>query len=387
MTAALSLSSAAQTAPADMRVFHSFAESEAVWRTIEASGQLMTPYQRYDLLSQWQKHIGEPAGIRPLIAVAFDPDRRPVALWPLGIRRAGPFKVAQFLGGTHVNFNMPVWRRDALLAVDAAALRAMIQPLGDCVDVLVLMQQPFAWQGDANPLALLPHALCPNSGYRGPLEADFDNLLRSRTSSDTRKKMRKKERGLAAHGDVRFFRAEGSDCDRVLDVFFAQKAARMQERGISDIFSEPDTRQFVHAAVRSGAIELYALAVNDVIVATFGGIVGAGDRFCGMFNSMSAHDFRNESPGEQLLVQLVRRCCERGLNTFDLGTGDAAYKALFAPDREALFDSFLPLTPAGKLIALAAQTKGGVKRMIKQNPRLWSAIETARRLRGSLTKA
>lgn len=386
MTAALRSFPGAEPAAATVRVFNSFADSENAWRAIEGADAVMTPYQRYDLLSLWQRHIGEPAGVTPFIVVAFDDNGAPCSLWPLGCRRNGPFKVAEFLGGSHVNFNMPIWRRGALADFDETALRNVLSQIGGA-DALVLKQQPFVWQGTPNPLGALPHAACANSGYRGPLDRDFENLLRSRTSSDTRKKMRKKERALAGHGTVEFGRVAAELMDRALDTFFAQKAARMQERGISDIFSEPDTRHFVDAAVRSGAIELYALTVNDTVVATFGGVVGSGDRFCGMFNSMSANAFRQESPGEQLLVQLVRHCCERGLNTFDLGTGDAAYKALFAPDREALFDSFLPLTPAGKLIALAAQTKGGVKRMIKQNPRLWSAIETARRLRGSLTKA
>ena len=77
-------------------------------------------------------------------------------------------------------------------------------------------------------------------------------------------------------------------------------------------------------------IELYALKVDDIILATMGGTVGGG-RFCGMFNSMLSDRFEIESPGEQLLTQLVRHCCERGLTGFDLGIGELQYKGHVLP--------------------------------------------------------
>jgi len=73
--------------------------------------------------------------------------------------------------------------------------------------------------------------------------------------------------------------------------FFAQKADRMHELGLVDSFSALGTRAFIEAAATHElaqarpAIELYACAVGDKIVATYGGVV-AGGRFCGVFSSM-----------------------------------------------------------------------------------------------------
>ena len=224
-------------------------------------------------------------------------------------------------------------------------------------DLLKLVNQPLTWGGATNPFALLPHQRAANYAFSGGLIPDFDALLRARTNAAARKKMRKKERTLAGYGAVRFARAEGQrDIRHALDVFFKQKSARMRAHGLHDVFADPNVRRFIEDAATTPRpdgkplIELYALSVDDMIVATMGGIVGRG-RFCAMFNSITSGRYAVESPGEQLIVQLVRQCCERGLDTFDLGIGEARYKNLFCNDAEPLFDSFLPLSAAGWLPA------------------------------------
>jgi CelD/BcsL family acetyltransferase involved in cellulose biosynthesis len=163
----------------------------------------------------------------------------------------------------------------------------------------------------------------------------------------------------------------------------------MRALGLPDVFSTPGVRRFVEATAMertaSGQFlaELYALSVGDIIVATVGGIVGRG-RFCAMFNSILQGRYAAESPGEQILVNLVRQCCERGLDTLDLGVGEARYKTMFCSDAEPLFDSYWALSPAGRPAAFAFRMAASVKRTIKQHPGLWSAICALRRLRARI---
>ena len=243
-----------------------------------------------------------------------------------------------------------------------------------------LPNQPLTWDGATNPFALLPHQRAASYGFSGALVPDFEALLRSRTNAETRKKMRKKERALASSGELHFERAiEPDDVRRVLDAFFKQKSARMRALGTPDAFAFPGVRRFVEAAaiepLRDGKplIELYALSVDDIIVATMGGIVGGG-RFCAMFNSIIQGRFAVESPGEQLILKLVRNCCERGLVTFDLGVGEARYKNLLCGDTEPLFDNYLPLSAAGRLFAFTFATGAAAKRTIKQRHALWALV-------------
>jgi len=166
----------------------------------------------------------------------------------------------------------------------------------------------------------------------------------------------------------------------------------MRALGIQNVFAEPGVRRFIEAATTEHCaggkppIELYALSVDDIIVATMGGIVGGG-RFCAMFNSIAQDRFAIESPGEQLIVNLVRGCCERGLNTFDLGLGEAHYKNMFCGDTEPLFDSYLPLNAGGRLLAFAFAIAATIKRTIKQYTALWSMVCALRRLRARLSTA
>jgi len=252
----------------------------------------------------------------------------------------------------------------------------------------MLTNQPLTWAGATNPFALLPRQASASFGYSGALVPDFEALLRARTNAAARKKMRKKERTLAELGAVRFERVTGDEAIRhVLDVFFKQKAARMRAMGASDAFAEPGVRRFIEAGTASrdgdALIELYALSVDDIVVATMGGITGGG-RFCAMFNSIATGRYAAESPGEQLLVNLVRQCCERGFDTFDLGIGESRYKGLFCGDAEPLFGSYWPLTAAGRWVVLAFRVLAALKRAIKQRPALWAIVRATRALRAWL---
>jgi CelD/BcsL family acetyltransferase involved in cellulose biosynthesis len=372
---------------ASIEIFEDMAAAEPHWRALEQANSLSTPYQHYDFLNLWQRHIGAAAGVTPFIVVGFNALGAPLFLWPFGRRALGRFKVVEFLGGKHANFNMALWRRETAAGTGTQDLRAVFAHLTGRADLLKLVNQPLTWAGATNPFALLAHQHAANFGFSGALVPDFEALLRARTNAAARKKMRKKERTLASFGELRFERANGAnEIRRVLDIFFKQKSARMRACGVSDVFAAPDVRRFVEAAATEKfadgepLIELYALSVDDIIVATMGGIVGGG-RFCGMFNSIAQGRFTVESPGEQLIVNLVRRCCERGFDTFDLGVGEAHYKNLFCGDSEPLFDSHLPLSLAGRALSFAFGAAAAAKQAVRQRPELWAMVKAMRRLR------
>lgn len=378
---------------AEVTVFTDMAAVEPHWRALEQSCVLATPYQHYDFLKLWQRHVGAVGGVSPFVVVGFNPYGTPLFLWPLGLRQVAGLRVVEFLGGKHANFNMALWRSDVASQLLASDLEAVLDRLGPEADLLKLTNQPLTWGGATNPFALLPHQRAANYAFSGELIPDFDALLRARTNAAARKKMRKKERTLATYGVVRFARARGMrEIRHALDVFFKQKSARMRTQGLHDVFGDPNVRRFIEdAATTTGPdgqppIELYTLSVDDMTVATMGGIVGRG-RFCAMFNSIVNGRYAVESPGEQLIVQLVRQCCERGLDTFDLGIGSARYKNLFCSDAEPLFDSFLPLSTAGALPAVSYRIAATAKRVIKERAALWAVVKGMRGLRARLSPA
>lgn len=369
-------------------IFGTVAAAEPHWRALERGNAVATPYQRFDFLALWQRHVGTQSGVKPLIVVSFDAAGAPVLLLPFGVRRIGALRAVEFLGGKHTNYNAPVCARGLAAGFTRTELDDVLSRLALHADVLLLTNQPVSWQGAGNPLGLLPHQLSPSLNHSGELPQNFDVLFRERCNAATRKKIRKKAERLAKHGTVLFTRAKTpGEIRRVLDAFFAQKSARMRAQGIANAFDEPAARRMIEAGVTESAgngapvIELYSLSVDDVIIATLGGTVGSG-RFSAMFNSISYDRFAVETPGEQLLIHVVRACCERGLTSFDLGVGEARYKNLLCGDANSLFDSFIGLTPAGRILAFAAHWGAALKRLIKQSPVLWPLAKATRRLRG-----
>jgi CelD/BcsL family acetyltransferase involved in cellulose biosynthesis len=236
----------------------------------------------------------------------------------------------------------------------------------------------------ANPMLQAPHREAASRAYTGELQSDFEALLKERMGANSRKKLRQKERQLAALGPVGFQRARTSaEIDQVLAAFFAQKAARMREQGLSNAFDAAGVKEFTRAAAHGidpdtgePVIELYALWVGGKIIATFGGIVADG-RFSGMFNSIAGAEFRNCSPGELLLANVIRMCCERGLQKFDLGIGDAAYKQVYCRDAETLYDSVIPITAAGQVAAPLWRAGLAVKGKVKKSDTLLRAARFA----------
>jgi CelD/BcsL family acetyltransferase involved in cellulose biosynthesis len=378
---------------AHVAMFDTLADAEPYWRRLERANTVATPYQRYDFLAPWQRSVGERAGVTPAVAVGYDAQGEPLVLCPFGRRRIGAATVAEFLGGKHANFNMALWRRGVAETVGLTELRNLLTGIrgsGHGIDLLLMRNQPLAWNGVANPFALLPHQPAPSFGFRGALERDFDALMQRQISSVQRSKLRRKERNLAAHGAVRYWRVDNpADIKLVLDTFFAQKAERMRELGLADVFEASGVREFICSAASrhpdegEPAIELYAMAVGDRIVATAGGVAADG-RFCTMFNSMIRGELAQKSPGLLLLCNLVRMTCARGFHTFDLGVGEAQYKDMFCSEPEPLFDSFLPLTTLGRTLAAGARALYRVKRGVKQSTALWQAVQAIRHLRARI---
>src|SRR5690348_443071 len=95
MTMAAAMESRTAEAPARSKsgsiaqidVITDLASAEAAWRNLEARDQLVTGYQRFDLLNLWQREVGARDAATPLILIARDAEHRPLLLLPLALKR------------------------------------------------------------------------------------------------------------------------------------------------------------------------------------------------------------------------------------------------------------------------------------------------------------
>lgn len=365
---------------------------EADWRALEASA-LLTPYQAYDWVRPYVETVGRAEGMTFRFVRIEGGRGELLALLPLVITRRLGTRFAEFIGGKHANYHMALYRPEFAQALDAAATAALLREIGAAIggiDALFFVNQPTDWQGIANPLALLAAGASPSRAYKLTLEpGDCEGTLRRSMSKHARKKLTTKRNRFAEFGHSALVRAQSeSEIERVLDAFLAQKAARFTQMGVPDPFAAPAIRAFLRqgalgAPGSAPAIELYSLDLAGQSVATYVGAV-QGRRFSGMATSFDlASDAARTSPGEILLVDLIRLKCQAGVTVFDLGVGEARYKTTICDDKDDLVDTFFPLTAKGHAYARFSAAKRALKRRIKASP---LALKLAHRTLGLLKR-
>ncbi len=357
---------------------------EPLWRELQDEG-VSSPYQRFDWVRAYVDAHAAADGFTPRILVVRDLSGRPSLLLPLAVERRAGLRIARLIGGKQANYGMPLMAAGA--RPSAAELRTLLREVGARalrLDAFLFATLPLAWRGVPNPLAEGGHP-SPSDGYRLALDADPDATLKRAFSSQTRGKLRRKERLLEGIGPVRHVRAgTAAEVDTILATFLAQKRHRFRAQGIPDVFAAPAPQEFLRAGCLAGlangtpAIELHALFAGERIVATFGAAV---DRFrwSAMFNSFDASpETARSSPGDLLLRFIIEEQCRRGRSVFDLGVGEAHYKNAICDESEPLVDSTLGVSMRGRLYAVAAEGGREAKRFVKRTPWLWAL---ARRLR------
>jgi CelD/BcsL family acetyltransferase involved in cellulose biosynthesis len=200
-------------------------------------------------------------------------------------------------------------------------------------------------------------------------------LFAAKLSKDTRKKLRKKETKLATLGPIAHIVARTPDeRRRIIDAFIAQKVERFTAQRIGSEFGTTEMRTFIERASAGPdiGIELHALTVGERIVAVYGGGAHAGN-WSGMFNAFDTDEtIARSSPGDLLMMRIIAKACAEGLKQFDLGIGEARYKAALCDERLDLFDAFVPVGASGRLLAGAIALRFGLKRRIKNDPRLYA---------------
>lgn len=380
---------------ARVTVFSDPSAARESWKELEACAPA-SAYQTQAWLLPWLTTIGRARNIRPLVSVAYDASGEPIGLLPLGVMNRGPLRLAEFPGGKDANFTFGLFRPGISFAADELRhwLQETARQAPERIDLLALVNQPESWNGTANPLRALGGQAAPVQGYRTALERDAEAFLISRTTGEARKKMRAKERRLAAIGKVSLVTAQDADSARqILQAFGEQKARRMQEMGIRNCFADLAAEAFLEqgaldfAAQGKGGIELYAMKLDERIIATFGGATHQG-RFSGMFNSFDLDPaLTRNSPGELLLSWLIQTKCSAGLHTFDLGVGAARYKETWCDTQEPLFDLYVPLSAAGWALYAVKAGKRQLKRAIKDSPLAWRLVERLRKARANATKS
>ncbi|WP_036302573.1 GNAT family N-acetyltransferase [Methylobacterium sp. 77] len=370
-------------------VFRDLASVEALWRSVESDpAALATPYQRFDWASAFvAAKLGCTASEQDKslrIVVLRDAGGRPRVILPLQVARERGVRVARVIGCKHANYHMPMFASREAASMRAEDLVEILRRIGReaGIDVYLLGHQPRFWDGAANPLSLRA-APAASDAYGLILGPDPDTTAKRVFSADARKKMRSKEKKLIeAFGPVEYRVASTvEEVTSYLSAFFAQKASRFAAMDIANPYADEAIRRFIAAGacrhddpseVRGAAIEVSALVAcnSGRVFATFAGAV-SDVRYSGMMTSFDQDPVvGRSSPGDILLHHLIRDQTERGRRSFDLGVGEARYKANICDETIQLGEVTIAVTLRGHLFAIPAIAATRLKRRIKRSERL-----------------
>ena len=392
MTMAAAIESRTADAPARSRtsriarvdIIPDLGLAEPIWRRLEDPAQLFTPYQRFDLLANWQRQVGSRENATPFIVIGYDGEGRPLLLLPLALTHKHGVRIASFMGGKHTTFNMALWDSDFAKQATAADLAALLSGIAErsAADALALTQQPLRWRDISNPFAAMPMQSAVNDCpvlTMAPGTPPTDRI-----SNSFRRRLKSKERKLNSPG-YRYHLAEtDAEIERLLDWFFSVKPQRMAEQKLPNVFAEPGVESFIRStcltplAGGGRAIDIHALECDEEVFALFAGVADR-DRFSMMFNTYTMSEYSRYSPGLILMRNIIDHYAERGYRALDLGIGSDDYKRQFCKSDEPIFDSFIPLSSRGKLAVVAMSGANRAKRLVKRNQTLLGLAQRLRR--------
>jgi len=373
---------------AKFAIFDNLAEVQDTWNTLyQRSGA--SPYQSFSWFSAWFSEIGAQDARRACAIVIRDELGEPLILIPLVEYRRFGLTLIEFGGGKHSNLNVPIMSQEAIHRVDGAILAQLPQEIARLRHgplVVRLLNMPSHWGGQRNPLV-------NDWAQRSPSDHHATRLNEGTTwkeallSRHRRQRLDYNLRKIKALGPLRLVQSsKETDRDRIIEAFVRQKSEWCARKGIPDPFRNANFCRFVRSSADpkgqiDPAIELYALELDKEIIATLGAAVGE-DSFSVMFMSMLHRSGAAKfSPGEVLLWEVIENIHARGFRHFDLGIGEAPYKARFCPDALPLFDVFVGRSFAGRVAAAGLKISASCKARLKRHPLL---ISVAGRIRHRL---
>jgi CelD/BcsL family acetyltransferase involved in cellulose biosynthesis len=374
------------------RIHSGLTAAESEWRCFEQIAD-STPFQHYDWLAAWYRHIGIRTHVTPAIVVGRFVDGRTAFIMPLAVEKRGLVRRLSWLGQDLSDYNAPLLARNFSERVNANRFLALWQDVRSAIqsdgqlrhDWIAFEKMPQTIGAQTNPFCALNVAPNANSAHLTRLGANWDAFYRAKRSSATRRRDRSKRRHMTEFGEIRFVNAaDPSDARRTLETLMAQKSLSFARKGIPDIFARPGYRDFFLDFVSNPAtrhlVHVSRIEIGPIVAAANFAVVN-GDCYYHILASYCDGQLAHYGPGALHLRELLAYAIKRGLRRFDFTIGDERYKAEWCDLRLNLFDYCAAATWRGWPASALSMTRRRLKRFVKQTPLLW---QIALRLRSAV---
>ena len=366
------------------------AAAEPDWRRLEQSADC-TPFQTFDWLSCWQRHIGSLTGVRPAIIVAWRGSGVLFVL-PLAVEQGRLARRLTFLGQELCDYNAPLLARDfaARIGTDFAAVWQDIRRLVQATpalrhDTISFAKMPAAVGTQRNPMLFLDVQPNPSGAYETRLGTDWEPFYTSKRSSATRRRDRTKLKRLGELGEVKFVDPQLPDeIAATLDALIRQKTRSFARMGVPNMFARPGHAEFYRALITHRPfVHLSRLDVGATWAATNLALLAW------RLLLSCARELRRR---RGLALRARRRAsaraaalCDRArLERFDFTIGDEPYKRDWCETEQQLYDHAAAVTLRGWPSFAIASGWRRAKRTIKQSTLLWGVAVRVRAILAAL---
>lgn len=361
------------------------AAMESEWRLLEAGG-VGTVFQRFDWVASYIRHVAPHERLEPAILLGRL-DGRAAFVLPLGVARAGPLRIARWLGGTHSGYNFGLWSHEAADAVSRLGRKRLERLLGAAlpdVDGAVLVRTPGSHDGMVQPLGALRFLPSAVMGYSVSLEGGMDALIARTRGGGRRRRARSKERRMSEIGPVDHgVTRDPQEISEAFDFFAEQKALRLAEQGLPNVFGEPGVMDFLKdlsarsAGLREPLLQITRYHVGGKLRAVVGSGVHKG-RVNVYILTLIHDETLPHSPGQVLMYRHIEESCEAGHEVFDFGVGYELYKESWSDTVHQLFDGYAAFTAKGAAAFGAMRMAERAKTLLRRNEKVWRTLKSFR---------
>jgi CelD/BcsL family acetyltransferase involved in cellulose biosynthesis len=370
---------------------------EEQWRLFEQSADC-TVFQKFDWLFEWFTHVGRRRGTIPVVAVGFDVANRPIVIFPLAIERRGGLRRLVWLGSELNDYNAPLLTSGFGARMSASEIGGFWRDIIDAIradsrlrfDLIDFDKLPEFIGPQPNPLLGLGVRPEMYSAHIASLERDWNKFYASRISSASRKVDRRKFRGLAQHGDVKFITVhDHAEIERTVSTLLRQKSASYARLGVRNRLYGTGYSEFYHAIVTNprfrDIIHLSRLDIADAPLATGLGLE-LNNCYYLVLSSYEDGELARYSPGRAHIHELFRYAIERNVDKFDFTIGDEPYKLDWCDVELKLFAYLRGLTVKGHIVVGLRMTIARIDALICERPRLRRWLSSVRKFGHTLRR-
>ena len=299
-----------------------------------------TIFQTYDFLKTWWDTFGGKELDLRVLVIRETIKEKLVAVAPFYIRRNRGFKILRLIGDRHSDYGHIISSIDAESLVLGLGFPFRNWFSWDVIQLnsIPRMSKTRDISTHLNKGGISAYEISIDSAWGLMLTGDWQKYYRSlakKLRNDTVRQMRR----LDKYGNRELVSINRDRINENLDLFFKMHNERWAGIDKTPMFSDEFNREFFRKIAlvfdRKGYLDFKKLVINDRVLAMHLGY-RYGHRFYYYLPVFNV-EYQKYSVGRILILELIKRAYEDGLEYFDFMAGNEPYKKEFANNNIELY--------------------------------------------------